>query len=185
MAGTDFYNPSIIKYIISASDIRGYLNAKSASVSANSENPTSDTPLASINSTETQISTFFKKDRNWILTCAELLIVSIVDTTHKTHLILALYQHKTKQLHIQCKMSIFIYSLCVFISISPLLSHNFWCLKKQLMLFTGYWGDRLKIFEFSLLLVRSYWNFHTICKIEKETFFVLENFSIYCLVIYI
>ena len=34
----------------------------------------------------------------------------------------------------------------------------------------------------SLLLVRSYWNFHTICKIEKETLFVHENFSIQGLV---
>ena len=30
----------------------------------------------------------------------------------------------------------------------------------------------------SSLLVRSYCNFHTICKIEKETLFVPENFSI-------
>ena len=30
----------------------------------------------------------------------------------------------------------------------------------------------------SLLLVQSYRNFHTICKIEKETLFVRENFSI-------
>ena len=30
----------------------------------------------------------------------------------------------------------------------------------------------------SLLLIRSYRNFHTICKIEKETLFVHENFSI-------
>ena len=40
----------------------------------------------------------------------------------------------------------------------------------------------------SLLLVRwlrSYWNFHTICKIEKETLFVPENFSIQDLVFYI
>ena len=34
----------------------------------------------------------------------------------------------------------------------------------------------------SLLLVRSYLNFHTICKIEKETLFVHENFSIQGLV---
>ena len=45
VAETQFHNPSIIKYIISASDIRGYYNAKSASVSANIGNPTSDTPL--------------------------------------------------------------------------------------------------------------------------------------------
>ena len=37
----------------------------------------------------------------------------------------------------------------------------------------------------SLLLVRSYWNFHTICEIEKETLFVHENFSIQVLVFYI
>ena len=37
----------------------------------------------------------------------------------------------------------------------------------------------------SLLLVRSYWNFHTICRIKKETIFVHENFSIYGLVFYI
>ena len=42
-----------------------------------------------------------------------------------------------------------------------------------------------KFLEFSLLLVRSYWNFHTICKIEKETLFVHENFSIQGLVLYI
>ena len=34
----------------------------------------------------------------------------------------------------------------------------------------------------SLLLVRSYWNFHTICKIEKKHFLFLENFSILGLV---
>ena len=32
-----------------------------------------------------------------------------------------------------------------------------------------YSRSKIKILEFSLLLVRSYWNFHTICKIEKET----------------
>ena len=37
----------------------------------------------------------------------------------------------------------------------------------------------------SLLLVRSYWNFHTICKSRKETLFVHGNFSIYGLVLYI
>ena len=37
----------------------------------------------------------------------------------------------------------------------------------------------------SLLLVRSYWNSHTICKIEKETLFVIENFTISFLVFYI
>ena len=45
MAETYFQNPSIIKYIISASDIRGYENAKSVSASANIGNLTSDTPL--------------------------------------------------------------------------------------------------------------------------------------------
>ena len=28
------------------------------------------------------------------------------------------------------------------------------------------------------IISRSYWNFHTICKMEKETLFVHENFSI-------
>ena len=36
----------------------------------------------------------------------------------------------------------------------------------------------LQNLELSLSLVRSYWNFHTICKIEKKTLIVPEFFSI-------
>ena len=43
---------------------------------------------------------------------------------------------------------------------------------------SGFLGGCLKILEFSLLLVRSYWNFYTICKIENKTLFVPKHFSI-------
>ena len=37
-------------------------------------------------------------------------------------------------------------------------------------------GDRLKILEFSLLLVRFYWNFHTICKMKKKHILFMKIF---------
>ena len=58
-------------------------------------------------------------------------------------------------------------------------NYNHHC-KKYILIIWWYFtkGGHLKILEFSLLLVRSYWNFHTIFKIGKKTLVVHENFSI-------